>query len=137
PVSRRLRVLVIDDDPLVLSVVERLLKGGHEVVSFGSARAGLARLQQDQAFDVILCDVMMPDMTGMQFHQALTRLSAPLASRMLVLTGAAFASEAREFLHRNPTPCVSKPFTREELCGAIAAVARSSEARARPSGPRA
>jgi PAS domain S-box-containing protein len=107
--ARRVRVLAIDDEPQVLRSIQRAL-GAHEVVVADSGRDALARLEADPSFDVILCDLMMGDMTGMDVMKALRDRSPELASRVVFMTGGVFTEAAREFLATVPNMCVDKPF---------------------------
>lgn len=113
--SRRGRVLVIDDEPMMLSAIQRLLSGDHDVQAVGSAAEALAILRSGRTFDVVLCDVMMPHMTGVDFYEELTTLSPDLARRVVFLTGGAFTTRAREFLEKSPNPTLAKPFNVTEL----------------------
>jgi signal transduction histidine kinase len=110
-----IRVLVIDDEPLVLAAIQQSLANGFQVTTTGSARGALERLRGGETFEVILCDVMMPDMTGMTLHEALAELDAGLARRIVFMSGGAFVPEAREFLRRVPVRCIEKPFSAEAL----------------------
>jgi len=109
PKARRARVLAVDDEPQVLRSIQRAL-GAHEVVVADCGRDALSRLATDQAFDVILCDLMMGDMTGMDLHAALHRRSPDLAARIVFMTGGVFTDGARDFLAGVPNACIEKPF---------------------------
>jgi CheY-like chemotaxis protein len=115
-VSTGLRVLVVDDEPLIGKVVEQVL-AGHQVVSETSARSALARVQAGEHFDRILCDLMMPDMSGMELFNQL-----PLAvqKQVVFLTGGAFTERARDFLARVPNRRIEKPFDTDTLAAALA-----------------
>jgi PAS domain S-box-containing protein len=112
-VTRR-RVMVVDDEPQLVKAIERMLSA-HEVTSTSSAAEALERLSQGPHFELILCDLMMADMTGMQLYEELRRVRPEMAARVTFMTGGAFTSEAREFLARVPNRCLEKPFTLEEL----------------------
>ena len=112
---RRLRVLIVDDEPQLLRVIERMLAAAHDVASTSSPTDALERLRSEPLFDVVLCDLMMPGMTGMQLHDELVRARPAVAARMVFMTGGAFTPEAREFLARVPNHCLEKPFTRAAL----------------------
>jgi PAS domain S-box-containing protein len=107
---RRGRVLVIDDEPLVARAVSRTLTPDHEVVVCTSARESLGLLRAGQAFDVILCDLMMPDMSGIDFYGEVERLLPDLLPRLMFMTGGAFTPRARNFLDRVVSPRIEKPF---------------------------
>jgi CheY-like chemotaxis protein len=115
PNASRGRVLVIDDDPAVGSALELALAEEHEVTVFTSARHALTQLSDGAHYDAILCDVMMPGMSGIEFHGALARSHPELAAQVIFLTGGAFTLHAREFLDRVPNPRPAKPFDWQKL----------------------
>ncbi len=115
----RSRVLVIDDDPLVVRSLTRLLQGHHEVEALTDAREALARVLSGERFDVILCDVMMPEMSGVDFYQALVAQVPAQAARVVFVTGGAFSTETRAFLEAGQHRVVEKPVTRETLFKAL------------------
>jgi CheY-like chemotaxis protein len=125
--ERGLHVLVIDDDDLVLTTIERMLRGAHRVTAVATAGEALGLLRAGRRFEAILCDLMMPQMTGMAFHREVEELDPRLARRIVYMTGGAFASEAREFLDRiGPGAYLEKPFSPEALRSALAAAARAT-----------
>ncbi len=113
--SRRGRVLLVDDDPLIGNAVRRLLTGEHDVTLLTSAGEALDALVAGARYDVILCDMMMPVMTGMEFHDSLQATVPEQAERIVFLTGGAFTVRAREFLDRVPNIRVEKPFDANSL----------------------
>ena len=120
PGVHRGRVLVVDDEPLVGTIIARTLGGNLEVVSTGGASEALELLARDDAFDVILSDLMMPGMTGMDLHRELGRLDPELAAKMIFLSGGACTEEARDFLARPGVEYIGKPFDLATIRGAIA-----------------
>ncbi|GAC1536692.1 MAG: hypothetical protein NVS2B9_02560 [Myxococcales bacterium] len=102
------RVLVVDDETLIGAALRRGLTG-HEVISESSAVAALARLRRGERFDLILCDVMMPEMTGARFHELLLAEFPPLAAQVVFMTGGAFTPQARDFFDRVPNQRMEKP----------------------------
>jgi PAS domain S-box-containing protein len=117
---RRARVLVVDDEPLVGTVIQRTLGGEHEVVVAGSARAALDRLSEGTTYDLVLTDLLMPEMTGVDLFREIERRHPALAKRVIFLTGGAFTPATREFLERAPVECVEKPFDLESIRAVIA-----------------
>ena len=113
--SRRGRVMVIDDEPALLAAVKRLLAQDHDVVALPGAKEALAMLTQGEEFDVILCDLMMPEMTGMDLHEALVNAAPELAAKMIFLTGGAFSTRARAFLDQAANLHIEKPFDGKAL----------------------
>ncbi|WP_224368538.1 ATP-binding protein [Hyalangium versicolor] len=113
--KRRGRVLAVDDEQLVLNAMKRTLSSEHDVTVFTRPQAALEWLAQGHTCDVILCDLMMPEMTGMEFHTELSRRSPEQASRIIFVTGGAFTPGAREFLSRIGNLRVEKPFEAKAL----------------------
>jgi PAS domain S-box-containing protein len=123
PPARRGRILVVDDEPLVGRAVSRTLASSHEVVVLTSALAALERLTSpDETFDAVLCDLMMPEMTGMELYARLVAAAPALAARTIFLTGGAFTGPARAFLDGVPNACLEKPFEPGALRDTLARV---------------
>jgi len=111
---RRARILVVDDDQLVLNSVARLLGRSHDVTTAGGVWAGLEALRQAE-FDLVLCDVMMPGGGGARFWTELP-LRAPWAmGRVAFMTGGAATEEDRAFLAGQPRRVLAKPFDRSQV----------------------
>jgi two-component system cell cycle sensor histidine kinase/response regulator CckA len=104
------RILVIDDEPVVCSSLQRLLAGEGDVVTVTSARAALDRIESGERFDVLLCDVMMPGMDAPMLYDKLLEVAPAQAERMVFMSGGAFTTRARDFLERVPNARVDKPF---------------------------
>jgi len=119
PSRRRGRVLVIDDEPMVGQAIRRCLAREHDVTVVERAQEALELLiSPGSAFDVIFCDLMMPQMTGMDLHEQLTArggAAARAASQIIFLTGGAFTKRAREFLDAVSNLRVDKPFDSARL----------------------
>jgi CheY-like chemotaxis protein len=115
PAPRRARVLVVDDESMVVSVVARFLGADHDIVPALAARQALELITRGPAFDVILCDLMMPHMTGMELHATLLRAHPEHAKRMVFMTAGAFTPRARAFLDSVPNPRLEKPFDPQSL----------------------
>src|SRR5262249_22508261 len=97
PTMRTTRVLVVDDEPLVASAARRLLARSHEVQVAHCGRSALLLIDTAR-FDAVLCDLMMPNMTGIELHARLSESRPELAERMVFLTGGVFDDEAERFL---------------------------------------
>jgi two-component system, cell cycle sensor histidine kinase and response regulator CckA len=116
---RRARVLVVDDDSRVLAVLSRMLDG-HDVSVAQGALAAIAQLQaQADGFDAVVCDVLMPDMSGIDLYHEMERQHPALIGRVVFLSGGANTEIAREFLRSVDNPCLKKPPQRKELLAAI------------------
>jgi len=103
------RILVIDDEEPIRAAMIRMLKE-HEVVEAASGAAGMQILEEDQAFDLILCDMMMPAVSGVELHRWLVGAYPHLAKQVVFVTGGAFTPIARQYLARVSNLRVSKPF---------------------------
>jgi DNA-binding NtrC family response regulator len=90
-------------------MLSRVLAEQHEVRLATSARDALALLEQ-QDFDVVLCDLLMPGMSGMDLYRELALLRPGAERRMVFMTGGAFTPRAAEFLARVDNPRIEKPF---------------------------
>jgi CheY-like chemotaxis protein len=112
----------VDDEPLVARAVARILSA-HEVQTVTAAREALERLRGGERFDVVICDLMMPDLTGMDLHDTLLRERPEYAGRIVFLTGGAFTDRAREFLARTRARVLDKPVDAAALRAAVAEVA--------------
>jgi PAS domain S-box-containing protein len=107
---RRGRVLVVDDEEMVGTVLARALRGEHDVVVETSGRKAIARIASGERFDVVLCDLMMPEMSGMEVFREASKLQPRLAEEIVFMTGGAFTPEARAFLAGVPNAQIEKPF---------------------------
>ncbi|MEM9068688.1 MAG: ATP-binding protein, partial [Myxococcota bacterium] len=123
PMSRRTplvppaRVLVVDDDPMVLRTISRALRR-HRVDTTSDPEEGLVRLETE-TYDIVLCDIMMPNITGIEVYQRSAERDAELATRFLFMTGGAFSPESQAFLQSKERPLLFKPFRSEELVALI------------------
>ncbi|SEM36194.1 PAS domain S-box-containing protein [Stigmatella aurantiaca] len=93
----RARVLLIDDEPLVASSIRRTLKDSYDITMLLGMEA-LQRLLGGETFDAIVCDLAMPDITGMELHDRLREHRPDMAARMIFLTGGAFTPRAQAFI---------------------------------------
>jgi signal transduction histidine kinase/ActR/RegA family two-component response regulator len=119
-VQARKRVLVVDDEPGIGSVMRRILGRVHDVVVLQSGRDALALLREDDGFDRVFCDLMMTDLTGMDLYERLAEARAECLSRFVFMTGGGFTERAREFLARVSTPRIDKPFEPEVVRALVA-----------------
>ncbi len=108
PDPRIASILVIEDEPALRRVLPRLL-APHRVTVVDRGHDGLERLLGGAKFDVILCDVMMPEMNGMQFHQELARVRPDIADRVVFMSGGVFSPSVRSFFDEIPNRRVEKP----------------------------
>ncbi len=119
PGAVRGRILVVDDEPLIGKAVSRALSREHEVEVLAHARIALARLRAGEHFDIVLCDLMMPEMTGMELFEEVSKFSEEAASRIVFLTGGAFTAQARAFIDDTKNLVLDKPFDPKKLRAVI------------------
>jgi CheY-like chemotaxis protein len=103
-------ILVVDDESLLGTALRRMLASRHEVSVETDARVALRRIEGGERFDAILCDLMMPEMDGRTFHEAVRRVAPAQAERFVFMTGGAFTQGAREFLEQPTIRSIEKPF---------------------------
>jgi PAS domain S-box-containing protein len=116
--GRALRVLVIDDEPMVGRAVSRMLSG-HSVEVVTSAGQALERVRAGQRYDAFVCDLMMPDVTGMDLYEQLVAEAPDQAARFVFLTGGAFTERARAFVEQPGVRVLPKPMDPGALRAAI------------------
>jgi signal transduction histidine kinase/ActR/RegA family two-component response regulator len=103
------RVLVVDDDPLVLRSLTRVLARDFDVASARNGREALDLVRAGGTFDAMLCDLMMPELSGIELHELLVQDDPELAKRTIFLTGGAFSGRAQSFLEAVGQPHLEKP----------------------------
>jgi len=106
----RARILVVDDELGVASMLSRLLASEHDVEVRTSGKEALELLLGDAEFDLVLCDLLMPRVSGMQLFEQLQAKRPELAERVVFMTGGAFTPRASEFISRVPNARIEKPF---------------------------
>lgn len=116
PAPRRGRVLVIDDEAMVARAASRILARDHDVTVATGARAGLEHLARGEPFDVILCDLMMPEVSGIDLHAEICRSYPERRASLIFMSGGVFSTKARSFVSEHPEAVVvEKPFDAARL----------------------
>jgi PAS domain S-box-containing protein len=119
PTTRRLRILVIDDEPLVRRSLRRMLARHHDVIEAESGASALVLLDRDASFDAVFCDLMMPETDGVAVWEQLSVQHRALAGRMIFVTGGAVTQRARRFIDSAQPRLLEKPVARGELLAAL------------------
>ncbi len=88
------------------------------------AKQALERISAGERYDVILCDLLMPVMTGMDLYAEVVRAAPKLAGRIVFMTGGAFTSRARAFLASVANQCLEKPLDMSKLRSFLARAGR-------------
>ncbi len=113
--SPRRRILVIDDEPAVVQLVGQALGERHDVVGTTDPHHGLERLLSDAVFDVVVCDLMMPSLTGMDLYASVAEAKPGMERRFLFATGGPTTDRARAFLATIRNARLMKPFSVSQL----------------------
>jgi DNA-binding NtrC family response regulator len=119
--QRRGRVLIIDDDPRISLSLQLILSEWHDVTALTSPCEALLRMRHGERYDVVLCDVMMPELSAMDLYAVLEQELPGIARRLVFLTGGAFTPRAHAFLAQIDNARFEKPL---DLDGLIALVRR-------------
>lgn len=105
------RVLVVDDEAAVGRTIQRLLGEHYEVVVLTAGKEAIELLRDtDAEFDLILCDLTMPDVSGMDVYTQVVQARADVGQRFVFMTGGTFSPRARDFLDQVSNERLDKPF---------------------------
>ncbi len=119
----RARVLVVDDEPSVGLTLQWALEEDFEVRSVTSGADAIAIVESGERFDAIVCDLLMPRVTGVDVYERLASIAPGLERRLVFMTGGAFTPRTKTFLAEVPNLCVEKPFALTAIREAIRTVA--------------
>ena len=106
---RRARVLVVDDEAMLVKLFVRVLSTEHDLAGEIDPRAAVARFAAGERFDVVFCDMLMPKMTGIDLYDEVERIDPAQAQRIVFLTGDIATPEARAFFARVNNVRLQKP----------------------------
>jgi CheY-like chemotaxis protein len=109
------RVLIVGDDALALGAMARVLSSKHEVVMASSAIEALERLEAGERYDVVLCDLMMPVMDGIELHRRLASSLPSEAERIVFFTGEVVIARVEEFFRKVNNLLLLRPVDVEGL----------------------
>jgi PAS domain S-box-containing protein len=122
-IGQRRRVLIVDDEVSIARALKRVLSG-YEIVVAADGHAALKLLEGGAQFDVVLCDLMMPGLSGEALHDEARRLNGGLAKRFVFMTGGALMPANAEFLKSSRCPVLLKPFDPSAVIECIEDTAR-------------
>jgi two-component system NtrC family sensor kinase len=124
--TKRLRVLVVDDEPHILHYMHATLEAwGHVPVVARNGREAL-ELADRERFDLVISDLRMPELGGRELYEELVRRHPGLAARLVFSTGDTVRGDTLAFLESLDRPYLHKPFSLAELRTLLAAVAREA-----------
>jgi signal transduction histidine kinase/ActR/RegA family two-component response regulator len=108
PDARCMRVLLVDDEPLVAKLLQRSLQRRWDVTTAASGAHAL-ELLREKKYDAMVCDLMMPNLSGMELAEVVGRQNPELRARTVFLTGGAVTASAQSFLARPDVRYLQKP----------------------------
>jgi CheY-like chemotaxis protein len=104
------RILVVEDEDAVATGLRLLLEQEYQVDVASSGQEALKLLLDGTRFDAVLCDLMMPGMSGIELFHSLSDSAPGLEQKLVFMTGGAFTAEAEAFLEEVKNAHVEKPF---------------------------
>jgi len=107
------RLLIVDDEPELQRALKRALRAFAPVTANSGRQA--IEMMETTSFDLVLCDLMMPDLSGMDVFDQVRRAQPGAEERIVFMTGGAFTEDARDFLARVSNECILKPCDLDEL----------------------
>jgi signal transduction histidine kinase/CheY-like chemotaxis protein len=123
----RQRILVVDDEVTLLSSLRRALARDVDIEVASSANDALAMLARDNRFDVVLCDIMMPEVNGIELYDRVSALHPELRDRFVFMTGGALSPSTLQFLDTTELPHLDKPFDVRDLRRILRRRAKAAE----------
>ncbi len=121
-----LRILLIDDEEMLLRAYRRVLSTKHEVFTVNGGAEAIEHLRTRQAYDVVICDLMMPQVDGIKVYDAIRELAPHLLDRLLFCSGGAFTDRMKGFADSVSTPVLEKPVKPDALRSAIASIVETT-----------
>ncbi len=112
--TARHRVLVIDDEPLIARLIGECLRGCEVTIATGGRQA-IGILRDGLPFDAVVCDLMMPETSGVDVHAFVLSARPTLEPHMLFITGGAYTPRALAFVASVAARCLEKPFTPDAI----------------------
>jgi len=126
PPSLAIHVLIVDDEPNILRSLARSLSRSYRITTCDTGADALELIGNDGSFDVVVCDLMMPGLDGVELFRRLATVAPHLQGRLLFLTAGAVTRGAQAFIERESTKLLYKPVDLRELTEAIESVAGKS-----------
>jgi len=119
PATRRGRLLIVDDEVVFSGSLRRLFSNEHDVTVVNRGTEALGRLRGGERFDAILCDLLMPEVTGVELYTELRQIAPDQADCMIFLTGGAFSESSQRFLDGISNRWFEKPCNLDLLRAAV------------------
>jgi PAS domain S-box-containing protein len=117
------RILIVDDEPAILRALSRVLSG-YQVTRALSGKEALQHIQESGPFDVVFCDVMMPELSGIDVYERARQICPGQEERIVFITGGAFTEHAARFIDAIDNPKLGKPFDAGEVRALVKSLTR-------------
>jgi len=118
--TEHVKILVVDDEPGVRILLERVFtQMGHQVDCVADAETAVNKLDSGLTYDLILTDVRMPGMSGIELHSYILMKIPAIKNKIIFITGDVMGADIKEFLMKNNLIYFAKPFDIEALKGTI------------------
>jgi len=114
PWKEKAKILIVDDEPMVANSLRRALRDHDVSVALGG-REAMECIGREREYDLILCDLTMPEMSGMQLYENMQRMHPRMAERIVFMSGSVFTSSAQKFLSSISNLSIEKPIDTEHL----------------------
>ena len=116
------KILIVDDDLGIRQLLSRLLvEEGYHVETVDNAGYALQKIEQER-YNLILVDIKMPEMSGIELYQRIRKIARSLAKRVVFITGDVMAADTESFLSRSKALYINKPFDTKQLKKEIARI---------------
>jgi two-component system NtrC family sensor kinase len=114
-VDAQAHLLIVEDDPLIATYLTRGLGKHLKLTLVDSALPALKLFEEGGTFDLVLSDLHMPDLSGLELRRRVLALDPDMAAKFTFMTGGSVDPEAQDFLVRERDRCLDKPFTISQL----------------------
>ena len=120
------RILVVDDEEEVAMILAELFSiDRHEVDTAKSGALALEKIRR-QRYDLVVSDLLMPEMDGPGLYRAVEAMDPELARRFVFITGDTLGTTVRAFLDAAGRPTLTKPFEFDEVFRVVRGALRGS-----------
>jgi CheY-like chemotaxis protein len=113
------RVLLVDDEPAILRAYRRVLETHFSVAVAASAGEALSMIGTGEIFDTVVCDINMPELSGVEFYRHLELHDPDLARRVVFCSGGVLGESTRQFIEATRNPVLHKPLAPQALLDAL------------------
>ena len=121
PEAGKPRILIVDDEPGLTQLLARILRAGHVVTQESDPRRAVARVQSGERFELVLCDLMMAPIGGLEVYEGVVKAAPELAARFMLMTGGTTNHELERQVATWRHGVLYKPFNIADVLALVAA----------------